>query len=29
VEPRELDVEGHKVWCHVVEEQVTGSPPST
>ena len=27
VEPRELDVEGHKVWCHVVEEQVTGSRP--
>jgi len=28
VEPRELDVEGHKIWCHVVEEQITGSPPS-
>jgi oligopeptide/dipeptide ABC transporter ATP-binding protein len=27
VEPRELDVEGHKVWCHVVEEQITGSRP--
>jgi oligopeptide/dipeptide ABC transporter ATP-binding protein len=26
-EPRKLDVEGHKVWCHVVEEQITGSPP--
>ena len=25
VEPRELDVEGHKVWCHVVEEQMGGS----
>ncbi|MDA2934401.1 ATP-binding cassette domain-containing protein [Acidobacteria bacterium AH-259-D05] len=22
VEPRELDVKGHKVWCHVVEEQM-------
>ncbi len=27
VAPRELDVEGHKVWCHVVEEQITGSAP--
>ena len=26
-EPRELDVDGHKVWCHVVEEQITGSQP--
>ena len=24
LEPREVDVEGHKVWCHVVEEEVTG-----
>jgi peptide/nickel transport system ATP-binding protein/oligopeptide transport system ATP-binding protein len=22
--PRELDVEGHKVWCHVVEEEMGG-----
>jgi len=24
VEPRRLDVDGHQVWCHVVEERITG-----
>jgi oligopeptide/dipeptide ABC transporter ATP-binding protein len=24
VEPRELNLDGHQVWCHVVEEQMTG-----
>jgi oligopeptide/dipeptide ABC transporter ATP-binding protein len=29
VEPRELELDGHKVWCHVVEEQITGSKPES
>ena len=29
LEPRELDVDGHHVWCHVVEEQVTGTQINT